>query len=293
MSQDPEQKARIMSEHAKRDGLPHSEVEAAYRYVDKLLDCAEKTGGGYLWYDWSMREAFLAGCSHVRAQKPEPEPAQEQRFVEFTRAFPPAQLTIKGDGKTLDALIEKECISLFDVDRILRDQVPVEGVVHGDTGFQVQWKEGSGATEPDPNSFTGKRAGLAPSYDWWVVDSSGKWPAEGTTDSLDDAVFTGRLAMAKVSPMLHPCVLRVCERKLVVEESSGGIDRASKVESDLDTDSTYHWEVRDMEDQFQAGGQASALHEAMSNARSYAYQYALCKVRVWTERTIHEATFDG
>lgn len=202
MSQDPEQEVRIMSEHAKRDGLSHPEVEAAYCYVDKVLNHAEKIGGSHLWYGWSMREAFLAGCSYVHAQKPEPEPAQEQRFVEFTRAFPPAQLTIKADGKTLDALIEKEGISLFDVDRILREEERVEEAARGDTDFQVQWKE------------------------------------------------------------------------------------------DPDTDPVYHWEVRDMEDQFQAGGQASTLPVAMSSARGYAYQYAPCKVRVWTERTIYEETFD-
>ena len=70
------------------------------------------------------------------------------------------------------------------------------------------------------------------------------------------------------------------------------VARSASPPIDAFTPPTYHWEVRDMEDQFQAGGQASTLHEAMSSARSYAHQYAPCKARVWTEKTIHEATFN-
>lgn len=182
-------------------------------------------------------------------------------------------------------------------EKVAEDVARLEQRVEALTVEVEQLKQGQFGPEPDPNSFTGKRAGLDPTYDWWVVDSSGrgiygKWHAEGTTDSLDDAVSTGRLAMAQVSPILHPCVLRVRERKVVVEVSSDGGDRTSSSEPDPDTDPVYHWEVRDMEDQFQAGGWGGTLHEAMSNARSYAYQYAPCRVRVWTEKTVHEATFD-
>lgn len=70
------------------------------------------------------------------------------------------------------------------------------------------------------------------------------------------------------------------------------VARSASLPIDAFTPPTYLWEVRDMDDQFQASGQTGTLHEAMSSARSYAYQYAPCKVRVWTEKTIHEATFD-
>jgi hypothetical protein len=57
----------------------HPEIQAAYRYVESVLDSADVPPnklGGPLWFGWALREAFLAGCSHsARAALSQPEPA--------------------------------------------------------------------------------------------------------------------------------------------------------------------------------------------------------------------------
>jgi hypothetical protein len=64
----------LMPEHSARpyggDSFP--EVEAAYRYVDSVVqhaDAISSTGIDQVpaWHGWALREAFLAGCSHVHS----------------------------------------------------------------------------------------------------------------------------------------------------------------------------------------------------------------------------------
>jgi hypothetical protein len=64
----------LMPEHSARpyggDNFP--EVEAAYRYVDSVVqhaDAISSTGIDQVpaWHGWALREAFLAGCSHVHS----------------------------------------------------------------------------------------------------------------------------------------------------------------------------------------------------------------------------------
>ena len=60
----------LTPEHSARPlgspGFP--EVEAAYRYVDSVVQHADAISpcGGYAWHGWALREAFLAGCTHHR-----------------------------------------------------------------------------------------------------------------------------------------------------------------------------------------------------------------------------------
>ena len=60
----------LTPEHSARpsasDGYP--EVEAAYRYVDSVVQHADAISpcGGHAWHGWALREAFLAGCTHHR-----------------------------------------------------------------------------------------------------------------------------------------------------------------------------------------------------------------------------------
>ena len=58
----PERSARPLGS----PGFP--EVEAAYRYVDSVVQHADAISpcGGHAWHGWALREAFLAGCTHDR-----------------------------------------------------------------------------------------------------------------------------------------------------------------------------------------------------------------------------------
>lgn len=59
-----------MPEHDKRSlgcGL-HSEVEAAYAYVESVSDTSDIPSPAG-WRGWALREAFLAGISHADAGK--------------------------------------------------------------------------------------------------------------------------------------------------------------------------------------------------------------------------------
>jgi hypothetical protein len=72
---------REMNSYPKRDLTPehtargndhnsdapiHPEVNAAYAYVDRVIDVADiDDHGSPAWYGWALREAFLAGCSHA------------------------------------------------------------------------------------------------------------------------------------------------------------------------------------------------------------------------------------
>jgi hypothetical protein len=64
------QPGSLTPEHSARPwasvGCP--EVEAAYRYVDSVVQHADAISpcGGYAWHGWALREAFLAGCTHHR-----------------------------------------------------------------------------------------------------------------------------------------------------------------------------------------------------------------------------------
>ena len=69
-SADGAQMVGMAPEHSARPlgspGFP--EVEAAYRYVDSVVQHADAISpcGGHAWHGWALREAFLAGCTHYR-----------------------------------------------------------------------------------------------------------------------------------------------------------------------------------------------------------------------------------
>lgn len=57
--------ADLSPEHTIRrvgEGL-HSEITAAYRYVDSVVHTADAQSpvGGHAWHGWALSEAFLAG----------------------------------------------------------------------------------------------------------------------------------------------------------------------------------------------------------------------------------------
>ena len=60
----------LTPEHSARPfaTLGYPEVEAAYRYVDSVVQHADAISpcGGHAWHGWALREAFLAGCTHHR-----------------------------------------------------------------------------------------------------------------------------------------------------------------------------------------------------------------------------------
>lgn len=67
----------LTPEHTKRSGTDHGadspaslhpEVEAAYNYVDSVLDTSDFRGA-YAWHGWALREAFLAGISFAEIGK--------------------------------------------------------------------------------------------------------------------------------------------------------------------------------------------------------------------------------
>lgn len=48
------------------DAPIHPQLAAAYEYEDAAVDAADiEYGGAPAWLGWALREAFLAGCSHV------------------------------------------------------------------------------------------------------------------------------------------------------------------------------------------------------------------------------------
>ena len=67
-------KRDLTPEHTKRgnghdsfdiDQPIHVDVNAAYDYVNKVLDTSDYKDS-YLWHGWALREAFLAGISHAK-----------------------------------------------------------------------------------------------------------------------------------------------------------------------------------------------------------------------------------
>jgi hypothetical protein len=64
------QSGDLTPEHSARPwaSVGYPEVEAAYRYVDSVVQHADAISpcGGYAWHGWALREAFLAGCTHHR-----------------------------------------------------------------------------------------------------------------------------------------------------------------------------------------------------------------------------------
>lgn len=72
-------KRDLTPEHTKRgnghdtfsDAPIHPDVNAAYAYVDSVIDAADITNGNSpAWYGWAIREAFLAGISHAQSWTP-------------------------------------------------------------------------------------------------------------------------------------------------------------------------------------------------------------------------------
>jgi hypothetical protein len=61
----------LTPEHSARpsDSAGYPEVLAAYNYVDSVMQHADAVSpvGGHAWHNWALREAFLAGCSHVHS----------------------------------------------------------------------------------------------------------------------------------------------------------------------------------------------------------------------------------
>lgn len=59
----------LTPEHSKRNmpGGLHPEIEAAYAYVETVLDTADLSSPVRAWHGWALREAFLAGCSTAQA----------------------------------------------------------------------------------------------------------------------------------------------------------------------------------------------------------------------------------
>ena len=68
--------ANLTPEHTARhpDSDGYSEVIAAYQYVESVISTADAQSpvGGYAWHGWALREAFLAGCTHVHTALPLP-----------------------------------------------------------------------------------------------------------------------------------------------------------------------------------------------------------------------------
>ena len=54
-----------LPEHEKRltTGDIHSDIMAAYNYVDSVIDTADDKIA-IMWHGWALREAFLAGISY-------------------------------------------------------------------------------------------------------------------------------------------------------------------------------------------------------------------------------------
>lgn len=196
----------LTPEHNKRATAPdekmHPEVHAAYRYVDSVLPTANKDDDDcWTWHGWAMREAFLAGCSHAGAARAANAEADE-RCVELTYAFPPTLLKVKGDSKTMDALIDQRFFSTC------------------------------------------------------VSESR-----ERTDDDRAE---------------------RLIERNAELYNKLQQLKQAQSEQEGV----AYHWEVRDMNDQWQAGGEAADATSALSRALDASSIYCPCKYRTWTEKTL-------
>lgn len=75
-------------EHTKRkpagDGPNHPDVQAAYRYVESVVDTSDFEGM-LAWHGWALREAFLAGVSHAQNRSGIIAPPQEENPSEGPR----------------------------------------------------------------------------------------------------------------------------------------------------------------------------------------------------------------
>lgn len=107
----------LTPEHDKRAVTPdekmHPEVIASYDYVRKVVPTACGTYDmGWCWHGWSMREAFLAGCSHASAASaPRSTP---RRTMELT------------DEEIMDAMPRQLHEDLAEVCRLASDSIGVK-----------------------------------------------------------------------------------------------------------------------------------------------------------------------
>lgn len=97
----------LTPEHTKRQthgatGELHPDIDAAYKYVDSVVDVSRNEMNGSTWHGWSLREAFLAGASYQAAKK-KPPPARPIPLFPKTARDPFGM----GDG----------CQAWFEVDR--------------------------------------------------------------------------------------------------------------------------------------------------------------------------------
>ena len=101
----------LTPEHSARpyggDNFP--EVEAAYGYVDSVVqhaDAISSTGIDTVpaWHGWALREAFLAGCSHVHSNGSYIVPAVGEEVPSSRANFDAAYLQGMKDGATAAVL---------------------------------------------------------------------------------------------------------------------------------------------------------------------------------------------
>jgi len=94
----------LTPEHSARPSgsAGYSEVRAAYSYVDSVLHHADADSpiGGYAWHGWSLREAFLAGCSHVHGTGGYIVPTVEEEVPSSRANLDAAYLQGVKDGAT-------------------------------------------------------------------------------------------------------------------------------------------------------------------------------------------------
>ncbi len=65
----PEHTKRGSEDHGQKSGEPlNAEIEAAYAYVDSVLDTSDYKPN-FAWHGWALREAFLAGISHATSAR--------------------------------------------------------------------------------------------------------------------------------------------------------------------------------------------------------------------------------
>lgn len=143
----PEHTAR----HQSDDKELHPEVQAAYRYVESVLDSADVPSGklgGPLWFGWALREAFLAGCSHASAPKPgTPQPTTMGGFLATKEAVEEYLHDTSAQSESMERPVWTEGVC-GDGAAILKDGVmqPIEDVIAALNAAEVAQPEPVGPT---------------------------------------------------------------------------------------------------------------------------------------------------
>lgn len=117
---------------------------------------------------------------------------------------------------------------------------------------------------------------------------------EVVAKATDDSINKLRSQTRDLADKIARDVVRVDKKVSALTEEVKQLKQASQSAQQAQPEQgtvTYHWGVRDMNDQWQAGGKAVDAGDAFGKAIDASGTYLPCKYRTWTEETVASGHF--